>query len=185
MGLTALGAGTGLLQLPYELYAIKLRIPWLFACHSIASGLALLLLPAVFASAGHTLHKYLGRITAVLVLAGGLAALPVAIVSLASPVTRAGFFVQGLVWLAFDCSAYMSIRRGNAGRHRLLMFAMAAVASGAIWLRLTTVAVAAMQLPFVPAYAIAAWVCWLIPLAAVPLAVQWRWSRGIGRRNIS
>ena len=178
MGLTALAAGSGLLPLPYELYLIKLRIPWLFACHSIASGLALLLLPAVFASTGHTLHKHLGRIAAALVLAGGVAALPVAVFSVASPPARAGFFVQGLAWLAFDCLAFISIRQGNAGRHRLLMFAMAAVASGAIWLRLTTVAVAAMQLPFVPAYAIAAWACWLIPLAAVPLVEKWHWPGG-------
>jgi Predicted membrane protein (DUF2306) len=172
VGLTALGAGTGLLALPYELYVIKLRIPWLFACHSLASGLALMLMPAVFAATGRTLHKYLGRITAALVLAGGLAALPVAFFSVASPAARAGFFAQGLVWLAFDGLAYLAIRQGNAGRHRVLMFGMAAVASGAIWLRLTTVAVAAFRLPFVPAYATAAWACWLIPLMAAPLIAK-------------
>jgi hypothetical protein len=175
VGLTALGAGTGQLTLPYELYLIKLRIPWTFACHSVASGLALLLMPAVFATTGRTLHRFLGWITAALVAAGGLAALPVAVFSVASPAARVGFFVQGLVWLAFDGLALLSIRQRNAGRHRVLMLAMVAVASGAIWLRLTTVAVAAMELPFVPAYAIAAWACWLIPLTAAPLIAKWGW----------
>ena len=172
VGLTALGAGTGLLSLPYELFVVKQRIPWLFACHSIASGLALMLMPALFAGTGHTLHKYLGRITAGLVLAGGLTALPVAVFSVASLPARAGFFAQGLVWLTLDCLAWVSIRRGDARRHKSAMVAMAAVASGAIWLRLSTVAVAALHLPFAPAYAIGAWICWLAPLAAAPLIAK-------------
>jgi hypothetical protein len=172
VGLTALGAGTGLLTLPYELYVVKERIPWLFACHSIASGLALLAMPAMFVSTGRTLHTYLGRMTAGLVLAGGLTALAVAVFSMASLPARAGFFTQGLVWLALDCLAWVSIRKGDTCSHSRAMFAMAAVASGAIWLRLSTVAVAALHLPFAPAYAIAAWICWLVPLAAAPFIAK-------------
>lgn len=180
VGLTALAAGAGLLQLPYELYLIKQRIPMLFACHMLASGLALLLLPAVFASAGRTVHRHLGRITAALVLAGGLTALPVAAASVASPAARAGFFVQGLAWLVLDGLAFAAIRQGDAARHRALMLAMAAVASGAIWLRFATVAATRMELPFVPVYAVAAWACWLTPLAAAWVIER---RRGEGRRG--
>jgi hypothetical protein len=44
------------------------------------------------------------------------------------------------------------------------MMAMAAVMSGAIWLRLTTMAAVQMMWPFGPTYAVAAWLCWLAPL---------------------
>jgi hypothetical protein len=47
------------------------------------------------------------------------------------------------------------------------MLSMAAVASGAIWVRLTTAIVTSWNLPFDPIYACATWLGWLIPLALV------------------
>ncbi len=70
----------------------------------------------------------------------------------------------------------MAIRRGAVTRHARLMIAMAAVASGAIWLRLFVAAVVSAGLPFDPLYAIATWACWMLPLAlamnVAPLRVK-------------
>ncbi len=96
---------------------------------------------------------------------GGLSALPVALASQAAWPARAGFFVQGLVWLALLAAAIMAILRGNRGAHGALMLAMAAVASGAVWLRLTVAAAVGLDLPFETVYALAAWACWMVPLA--------------------
>jgi uncharacterized membrane protein YozB (DUF420 family) len=92
-------------------------------------------------------------------------ALAVAVASAAGFAARAGFFVQGIVWLALLAAAVVAIRRGERTRHARLMLAMAAVASGAILLRLTLAATIALELPFDAVYAVAAWACWAGPLA--------------------
>ena len=101
-----------------------------------------------------------------LIACTGGTALAVAIASEASLATRAGFFVQGLVWLALLVAAVVAIRRRDRARHARLMLAMAAVASGAVWLRLVLSGAVALELPFDTVYPVAAWSCWIIPLAA-------------------
>lgn len=164
---TALGAGFGWLLLPYELFVIKERLPVIFTIHMFASGTTLLLFPFVFVTIGNRLHKYLGRIAAALVLVGGLAALPVAFASVASPMAQVGFFMQGVTWIGFDVVAFIAIYRGETVRHGWLMLAMASIASGAIWLRFVMLALIYWHIPFVPGYSVAAWLCWLTPLALV------------------
>jgi len=44
---------------------------------------------------------------------------------------------------------------------------MAAVASGAIWVRLVTAVATAYRIPFDPVYACITWLGWLVPLAIV------------------
>jgi uncharacterized membrane protein YozB (DUF420 family) len=101
------------------------------------------------------------------VAAGGVTALAVALASEATLAARTGFFVQGLAWLALLAAAVRAIWRRDVSRHARLMLAMAAVASGALWLRLVMVVAAAAQWPFETSYAIASWFCWLVPLAAM------------------
>ena len=100
---------------------------------------------------------------------GGLTALPVALISHSTAWARAGFFVQGLVWLYFLGAGYLAIRAGHARQHANFMIAMLAVTTGAVWFRLATGAAIAMNLPFEPVYAISAWLGWIAPLAIVTL----------------
>ena len=58
-----------------------------------------------------------------------------------------------------------------------MMLAMAAVASGAIWLRITIYAALSAGLPFDPVYAVATWACWIVPLA---LAAYFTKSKAAG-----
>ena len=83
---------------------------------------------------------------------------------------RAGFFAQGVVWLALIAAGVIAIRRRKVHDHARLMLAMAAVASGAIWVRLATTIVTSWHLPFDPVYGCVAWAGWLVPLALVWLA---------------
>jgi uncharacterized membrane protein YozB (DUF420 family) len=132
----------------------------------IASGLALILIPiAAFARPWRGVHRAAGRMAAAAVIVGALTALPVALASEAAAPVRAGLFVQGVVWLALLVVAVTAIRRGEVARHARFMVAMAAVASGAIWLRLVMFAANLAGLPFEAAYAVAAWACWLVPLS--------------------
>jgi hypothetical protein len=63
-----------------------------------------------------------------------------------------------------------------------MMIAMAAVASGAIWLRLAMFAANRADLPFEIAYAAGTWACWLVPLAlAALLARPEKWLAAAAR----
>ena len=164
-GLTAIALGLGWLGLPYPLLLVLRRLPILFPAHMIASGAALILIPiAALSRRFPAVHRAVGRLAALAVAVGGCAAVPVALASEATAAARAGFATQGVVWLALLIAAVTAIRQGRKSRHAALMIAMAAVASGAIWLRLTIAAVNMAALPFNEAYAVAAWACWLVPL---------------------
>jgi hypothetical protein len=168
VALIAIALGIGLLQLPYELTLVLQRRPVALPLHMVASGLALILIPiAAWARRRRGLHRPVGRAAAICGAVGGASALLVALASEATAVARAGFFVQGLVWLALLAAAFAAIRRGDVSRHARLMIAMAAVASGAIWLRLVMAGVVAFGAPFDAVYGVAAWACWLVPLSLV------------------
>ena len=112
-----------------------------------------------------------------LVLAGGVTALPVALASEAHWLARAGFLVQALAWIALVMAAVRAIRRGDRVRHMWLMLAVAAIASGALWLRLATWAMAAAGAARSrPSLRLAAWLSWVLPLGIVTL---------LGHRNRS
>ena len=168
VGLVALGSGTGWIALPYEMFELARRAPLLFPAHMISSALALLLAPAVImARQRPEFHRPLGRLLGFFVVIGGLTALPVALMSHSTPLARAGFFGQGLVWLYLLAAAYLAIRVRDIPRHAHLMMAMVAVTTGAVWFRVITGMAIALRLPFEPIYAAAAWLGWMLPLALV------------------
>jgi hypothetical protein len=164
----AVGSGTGLVPLPYEMFMLAERMPLLFRAHMITSAFALLLLPAVILSRRKPQqHRMLGRVVGAFMVAGGLTALPVAIFSDSSAIARAGFFVQGIIWLALFVRGIAAIRANDREAHAFYMIAMTAVTTGAVWFRVITGGAIFLQLPFAPIYAAAAWLGWAIPLAVV------------------
>jgi uncharacterized membrane protein len=170
VALIAIALGIGLLQLPYELMLVLQRRPVALPLHMVASGLALILIPiAAWTRRCRGLHRPVGRAAAICVAAGGASALLVALASEATVIARAGFFAQGLVCLALLAVAFGAIRSGDVSRHARLMIAMAAVASGAIWLRPVMAGIVAFGAPFDAAYGVAAWACWLVPLSLAPM----------------
>ena len=168
VGIVAIGSGSGLIALPYEMHLIDQRAPLVFRLHMIASAVALLLSPVVIAlRSQRPLHRMLGRVLGFFVVAGGLSSLPVAVVSHSSVLARTGFFVQGLVWMGLLAVAIAAIRAGHVARHRTLMLAMVAVTSGAVWFRLITATAIVLELPFEAVYAFAAWAGWMLPLVVI------------------
>ena len=150
------------------MFVLAERMPVVFKAHMVSSALALLLIPAVIAMRRRPdVHRMLGRVLGAFVVIGGLTALPVAIFSQSPVAARAGFFAQGLVWMALLAFGIMAIRRGNRVRHVQMMLAMAAVTTGAVWFRLMTGSAIYFGLPFEPIYAFAAWAGWIVPLSIV------------------
>lgn len=181
ISLVAIGSGLGLVALPYEMFKLASRAPLLFPAHMISSALALLLAPLVFAVRRYPeFHRPLGRLLGVFVVIGGLTALPVAIMSHSPLGARAGFFVQGVVWMSLLVAAVQAIREHHVERHAYLMLAMVAVTSGAVCFRLLTGAAIVLKLPFDPAYVFAAWAGWMVPMALVS-AYHCRTSRLVAR----
>jgi hypothetical protein len=160
--------GAGLLALPYDMLIVDRAAPGLFRLHMAASGFALVLLPLVLAVRHKpNWHRPAGRIAAVAVVVGGLTALPVAVVSHSPALARAGLFMQGIIWLALIGAGFAAIRAGRYRQHAKCMVAMAAVASGALWVRFVTAAAATWQLPFEAVYSVICWLGWLLPLVVV------------------
>lgn len=172
VGVVAIGSGTGVILLPFEMHLLNERLnlsaPGLFQTHMVASAAALLLLPPViWLRHRPRIHRVIGRVLGGFVVVGGLTALPVAIFSHSIAMARAGFFVQGLVWLGLFTAGFMAIRRRDRATHARFMIAMAAVSTGAIWFRILTGTAIWLQLPFEPIYGAAAWLGWIVPLAIV------------------
>ena len=168
IGSVAIGSGSGLIPLPYEMFELAGRTPYVFRAHMESAALALLLAPIVisFRHRPH-IHRILGRVLGAFVVAGGLTALPVAIFSHSTLAARAGFFAQGIVWMVLLARGVAAIRQGHRAKHARLMLAMVAVTTGAIWFRLMTGTAILLHLPFDAIYAAAAWLGWLVPLGLV------------------
>jgi hypothetical protein len=167
-GFVAMSQGVGAIRLPYNLFVVDQQLPGIFKLHMLASGAALLLIPAVIALRRTSAwHRPLGYTAAVCVLLGALTSLPVAIYSHSVLAARMGFLAQGIVWLALIALGISAIRRRRFADHARLMLMMAAVASGALWVRLTTTVATGYDLPFDAVYSCAAWFGWLVPLAVV------------------
>jgi len=181
-GLVALSQGLGAIALPYNLFVVDQRLPGIFKLHMLASGGAMLLIPLVIALRRNSAwHRPLGYVTATAVVLGALTSLPVALYSHSAAMARAGFLAQGVVWLALIALGIIAVRQRRFGDHARLMLAMAAVASGALWVRLTTTVATSYDLPFDPVYGCAAWLGWLVPLAVVTLfSMPWAPSRSPG-----
>lgn len=173
LSLAALRSSLGLVRLPIALTKLDHHLPVIFRLHMAASGLALGsgVLTLLSRNAPHR-HRPLGRLTAALVVIGGVTALPSAILSESTIAARAGFVAQGCVWIAFLVAGLAAIGIRDIARHRRAMLSMYAVASGAIWLRLGTAAIAVSGLPFDTSYAVAAWLGWLLPLGVVRIAAR-------------
>lgn len=150
------------------------RMPVIFPLHMTASAFALILLPLMIATRHKRhLHRPLGRALGVFVALGGLTALPVAVMSSSGEAARAGFFAQGLVWMALFAAGWRAIRARDISRHTRLMLMMAAVTTGAVWFRVIIGTALLLHLPFEAMYGFSAWAGWLLPLAAV-----WIWTGG-------
>ncbi len=157
-----------------ESLAVKVELmPVLFPLHMISGGLALLLVPAALAlNRTPRWHRPVARIAALDVAVAGVTAFPVALIAPVTWTSALGFTAQGLTWLTLLALGIANIRAGRTAQHRACMILMAATMCGAIFFRvfLALFALAGQPRWFEMAYALDAWVAWLLPLA---LAALW------------
>jgi uncharacterized membrane protein len=165
VGAAALGEAAGFPSLAEPLAILRQRLPVIFPLHMIAGGLGLILLPWVILLRHQKWsHRLLGRAALVLLLSAALSALPAALASVAAPFARAGFFTQGILMIYFLAAGFRAIRRKDRAGHRRRMLCAAAVAGGAIVLRLMLYCTGSLELEPEVAYTAIAWTSWIIPV---------------------
>ena len=176
VGIGSLLSGVGIAELPYPLAVLRLRQPVAFPVHMVAGGLGLMLALAAIAGRRRArLHRAFGRIGAATLAIAALSAVPVAASSLASGTVRLALGAQAAACLACLAAGFLAARRRQWARHMRLMLSAAAIAFGAAVLRLLLIGAEIAALPHEPAYAMSAWIAWLVPLALVNTRAARRW----------
>jgi len=105
------------------------------------------------------IHRWLGRVYLLGVLAGGAAGLALAPYAYTGGTTSAGFAMLGLLWLGTGVMAFVRIREGDVQAHRRWMLRNFALTLAGVSLRLQTLPLA-LAFGFDLGYMIVAWSCW-------------------------
>jgi uncharacterized membrane protein len=162
-----------------ELAASFRARPLAIAVHTLFGPLALMLglvnlLPAM-RRRRWGVHRLVGRVYLVSVLALGTAGLYLARHAAGGLTARVGFALLAVATLTTALQGYRSIRGGRITRHREWMLRSYALIFGAVTLRIwTPILVVAYGGQFLPAYRWVAWLSWVPNL----LWVEWIIRRG-------
>jgi uncharacterized membrane protein len=119
------------------------------------------------------LHRWLGRIYLLGVLAGGIGGLYMAFFAYGGWVARAGFLTLAILWLYSAYKAYDHIRRREIEAHRHWMIRNYALVFGAVTLRLGLLVSQVANFDFLTTYVIMAWMAWVPNLVVVELWMRW------------
>ena len=150
-------------------HAMPLAVLLHFGCSAVALAFGPFQFRADLRARRLELHRWLGRAYVVAVLAGGSAGFALATVAQGGLVARTGFGMLALAWLGTTTLAYRTIRRGHDVRHRAWMTRSFALTYAAVTLRVYLPLSIASGIPFVEAYPVIAWMCWVPNL----LVAEW------------
>ncbi|MGX5801192.1 DUF2306 domain-containing protein [Bradyrhizobium sp. Arg314] len=133
--------------------------------HAVSASIALLVGPWQFLTPLRQrrpwLHRYGGRTYALAVLIAWLASIPVALHAETGTVASVGFLALGVVWVATTAVGVFLILRRRTALHRRWMIRSYALTAAAITLRIYLGLAGAMNMPFIEAYPVIAWLCWV------------------------
>lgn len=160
--------------------------------HIVGAMFATLLGPIQFLIANRpgrllTLHRWLGSIYLLGVLAGGLGGLYLSLLAYGGWPARLGFAVLGLLWLFTGFMAYKHIRRKEIEQHREWMLRNYALTFAAVTLRLWLIVFQIAGFDFAVGYITVAWLCWIPNLFVTHWMIQRRranLSRGKEVRSV-
>jgi len=141
--------------------------------HAASSATALLIGPLQFVARLRqrrpTMHRAVGIAYVTACLAGGLSALPLAMGSVAGPLTSAGFIALAIAWMATTVIAVQRIATGKVAAHRRWMIRSFALTLSALTLRIYLFVSGVLGMDYFLAYPVIAWACWLPNI----LAAEW------------
>lgn len=138
-------------RIPLNL-AFPSHLSWLFL-HAASGGLALLIGPFQFHPALRArwpqLHRLGGRVYLACILVGGIAAVPVTVMTTAGFAAQVGFGLLVVAWLYSAFHAYRAVRERRFADHRIWMIRNYALTFAAVLLRVILIA-GMVAMPFVP-----------------------------------
>ncbi|TYC64205.1 DUF2306 domain-containing protein [Rhodobacterales bacterium] len=133
--------------------------------HIGIAPIALMLMPFQFIGSLRVrrprLHRWMGRVYAAAVLVSGLAGFELAFHSAAGPVATSGFALLAVLWLGTTAVAVVHALKRRFEAHRQWMLRSAALTFAAVTLRLYLGTSMALEMDFVVAYPVIAWLCWV------------------------
>ncbi len=121
-------------------------------------------------------HRWSGRVYVAGVAVGGIAGLVLAPGSFAGPVASWGFGALGALWPVFTGLGWRAAVKGRFVEHRRWMIRSWALTLAAVTLRLYLPSSVMLELPFLEAYRVIAWLCWVPNLV---LAEVWLRTRRV------
>ena len=154
-----------------EVKARFLEIPLAGYAHVFGGGIALLLGPFVlstkFRKRNLNLHRWMGRVYLVCVLASGIAGLFLSSLTMGGPPAQIGFAMLAVLWLYSGLMAYIRILQKRKPLHKMWVYRNYALTLAAVSLRLGLPAMMANGFDFETAYQVIAWMCWVPNLVIV------------------
>lgn len=136
-----------------------------FYAHVIAGPIAMVIVPFQFwgklRTRRPTVHRWLGRTYALMILIAGLSGLVIALNTNAGAFAATGFFILGLLWLWSTAQAVLHARAGRIAQHKDWMIRSAALTFAGVTLRLWLAGSITQGIPFETAYPVIAWLCWV------------------------
>jgi uncharacterized membrane protein len=114
-------------------------------------------------------HRNMGRVYLLGVLTAGVAGLILAPSSSGGLVAHFGFGLLAILWLVSGLQAYLSIRRGYLGAHKVWMMRNFSLTFSAVTLRLYHGLFSAIGVDAAEAFQIVAWLAWVPNL----IVVEW------------
>lgn len=168
---TSVAEGVGTVPLPMFLEASMAMVPGFFRTHILACCIGVVTGTAALSAAlSGRPHRTMGRAALALLLIGGIASVPVALVGSSSPLAKAAFLGQAATLVVAIVVGWQAGLDGRAKLHRDCMACVGLALSGAPLSRL------ALKVPDVwlgpeASYAAVAWLSWLAPFG-VALCVR-------------
>jgi len=120
------------------------------------------------------LHKILGRFYVVSILCAGIASFILAVNSVGGIYVQSGFGLMAICWLATTINAYCLIRRSDVSGHERWMTRSYAVTLAGVTLRLYLGLSVVLEIKFIDAYPVLAWICWIPNLIIAELVIRFK-----------
>lgn len=146
-----------------------------FYTHIMFGGMALLtgfsqFFPGLRKKRLH-LHRKLGKIYIISVLLSGVSGLGIAFYATGGLMAITGFALLAILWLYFTNMAYQTVKKGNISGHQQWMIRSYALCLGAVTLRIYLPLSMALEIDFMVAYPIIAWLAWVPNLIIAELFI--------------
>ncbi len=155
-----------------ELLESSLWYP-VFYTHIFLGGVALLTgwsqFSTRFRNKNLSFHRLLGKIYVIVCLLSGMAGLYLSFFATGGLIASWGFGGLAVSWLFTTSKAFLSIRNGDIDNHQVWMIRSYALTFAAVTLRIWLPLAQILQIDFIAAYRVIAWLCWVPNL----LVAQW------------